>query len=498
MNILVYADIKGYQNEMAELVRAFFPGQPVKLVESIPDDLMNCYVICCQHRILENKLKIDIAIYTDDNKKTQRTIERDIEYNNRLEYRRIVKNNMKLALHDTLEEFTGTSLDWGALTGIRPTKIVHDLMDKGLDNDKILEVLFERYRVNTQKANLLIETAKAQRPYLIGNNDQKVAVYINIPICTTKCLYCSFASDTIDRCGFLIDDYIAALISELKQFSNWMEEKGISVETVYIGGGTPTSLEVRQLDRLLQAVGELIIQQNNGQVIEYTVEGGRPDSMDWEKLSLLRKHGVNRISINPQSMNQKTLSAIGRSHTPEEIIDCFYMARGLGFECINMDVIVGLPGEDENNVEYTIEQIQKLKPDNLTVHTLSIKRASRLKDRVNEYSFPDTATAAKMLEICQSGAAAMGMIPYYLYRQKYMLGNMENIGYALPGKECIYNIQIMEERQSVWAFGAGGITKLYYPEHNRIERIPNVKNIKEYIDRIDEMIDRKRKARREQ
>ena len=497
MNILVYADIKGYQNEMAELVRAFFPGHIVKLVETMLDDFSSNCMICCQHKVVENKLEITITIHNND-KKLKHTVECNLEYKDELEYRKIVKNNMKLALYDALEKFTGTSLDWGALTGIRPTKIVHDLIDKGLDREKILDILHEKYRVNAQKSNLLIEIAKAQRPYLIDNSEQKVAVYINIPICTTKCLYCSFPSDTIDRCGFLIDDYITALKSELKQFSIWMKENGIKVETVYIGGGTPTALGISQLDRLLQSVRELIIHQNSGLKIEYTVEGGRPDSMNREKLSLLKKHGVNRISINPQSMNQKTLSAIGRSHTPEEAIHCFYMAREIGFECINMDVIVGLPGEDQNDVGYTIEQIRKLKPDNLTVHTLSVKRASRLRDRVDEYSFPDTQTAAEMLEICRRGAMDMGMIPYYLYRQKYMLGNMENIGYAVPGKECIYNIQIMEERQSVWAFGAGGITKIYYPEHNRIERIANVKNIKEYIDRIDEMIERKQKARREQ
>jgi len=498
LNILVYADIQGYQNEIAELVRAFFPGRTVKLVETMPDNFSNHCMICCQHRAFENKLEIIISIYIDNDEKIKRTVECHLEYKDNLEYRKSIKNNMKLALYDTLEEFTGTSLDWGALTGIRPTKIVHDLMDKGLDREKILDVLFQKYRVNTEKSNLLIEIAEIQRPYLSSNNEQKVAVYINIPVCATKCLYCSFPSDTIDRCGFLIDDYITALIFELKQFSNWIEENAIIVETVYIGGGTPTSLRISQLDRLLQSVGELIIQRNNGLKIEYTVEGGRPDSMDREKLVLLKHHGVNRISINPQSMNQKTLSAIGRSHTPEEVINCFHMAREIGFECINMDVIVGLPGEDENDVEYTMEQIKKLGPDNLTVHTLAIKRASMLKDRIDEYSFPDTQTAAEMLKVCRRGAAAMGMVPYYLYRQKYMLGNMENVGYTVPGKECIYNIQIMEERQSVWAFGAGGITKIYHPEHNRIERVPNVKNIKEYIDRVDEMIERKEKARRKQ
>lgn len=272
------------------------------------------------------------------------------------------------------------------------------------------------------------------------------------------------------------------------------EGKNINIEAVYIGGGTPTSLNLDQLNRLLEAVGDLVIRGNGVASMEYTVEGGRPDSMDRDKLLLLKTYGVNRISINPQTMNQKTLSIIGRSHTPQQTVECFHLAREIGFMSINMDVIVGLPGEDENDVAYTMEQIQKLKPDNLTIHTLAIKRSSILKDSLDEFSFPDTQTANRMLDVCQAGARNMGMIPYYLYRQKYMLGNMENVGYALPGKECVYNIQIMEERQSIWAFGAGAVTKVYYPESNRIERIPNVKNIKIYIDRIDEMIKRKQKV----
>lgn len=225
LEILVYAGIQGYQNEMAELIRAFFPGHTVKLVENIPDDLNDHHIICCMYGVRENELEITVLINLNGNRVAKRIVKSDLYAENRLEYRKNLKNAIKLALYDLLKKFTGINLDWGALTGIRPTKIVHELMDNGLDRKQIIDALFQQYRVSGDKSHLLIETAEAQRSYLSGNNERKISVYINVPICTTKCLYCSFPSDTVDRCGFMIDDYISALISELKQFSIWVKEK---------------------------------------------------------------------------------------------------------------------------------------------------------------------------------------------------------------------------------------------------------------------------------
>ena len=493
MSIYILSAIPEYANELAELARAFYPGLSVKGGGLEFDDFTNEEVIIkCDYQFFDDSdERIEITIEYFKGLGQQRTftqsqqVHKGIAPNDR---KRIIKNDIKLMLYQVLEKLTGRSLDWGALTGIRPTKIVHGLLDKGLDNDEILKNLYEDYRVSTEKARLLLDIAQVQQPYFKNNHPNKISVYINIPICTTKCLFCSFPSATIDRCAHLVDDYILALEKEMAAMSPLAQEKGFEIETVYIGGGTPTSLNASQLERVLMAIKKYWGQYDWK---EYTVEGGRPDTMDEDKLRLLKDYDVSRISINPQSMNDKTLEAIGRSHNTDQIAHCFNMAREIGFDSINMDVIVGLPGEGIEEAHHTMRGIKELSPDNFTVHTLAVKKASRLKESIDDYDFTDEEIALGMMEIFYDGAYAMGMRPYYLYRQKYMLGNMENIGFALPAKESIYNMQIMEDQQTIWAFGAAAMTKVCYPWEGRIERAPNVKNIEEYIKRVDEMVERK-------
>jgi len=491
--IYVSSTVSGYINELAELVRAFFPGVTVKIANGDFNELSsNDLVFKCHHtRKEDNIIEVTVEFFAGSEQKGKFHKPCQVDQGlSKFEQRRIIKNCIKLLLYDVLENLTGRNLEWGSLTGIRPTKIVHSLMDEGFEEERILNILHDDYRVSSEKARLLIDIAKVQRPFFEENHPERISVYINIPICTTKCLFCSFPSAIIDRCDHLIDDYIMALEKEMKAMSQVAMEKGIEVETVYIGGGTPTSLNIFQLEKVLTAIQKYWGFQNWK---EYTVEGGRPDTMDKEKLGLLKDYNVTRISINPQTMNNRTLEAIGRDHRSEEIVHCFNMAREIGFDSINMDVIVGLPGEGIKEANHTMEVIKGLFPDNFTVHTLAVKRASRLKDSLDDFKFPSTEVAADMMNIFYQGAISMGMRPYYLYRQKYMLGNMENIGFAIPSKESIYNMQIMEDQQTIWAFGAAAISKFCYPSEGRIERAPNVKNIDEYIKRVDEMIERKMK-----
>jgi oxygen-independent coproporphyrinogen-3 oxidase len=312
------------------------------------------------------------------------------------------------------------------------------------------------------------------------------SLYVGIPFCPTTCLYCSFTSYPYSRWEKRMEEYIVALEKEIRFVKEHFADKKLN--TIYFGGGTPTTLPPVYLDRIL---GQITEGFDLSYLKEWTVEGGRPDSITPEKLAVLRKYPVDRISINPQTMKQETLDLIGRRHTVEDVKNAFYMAREAGFDNINMDLIIGLPQEHTEDVAHTMEEIAALNPDNLTVHTLAIKRASRLNMEKEQYGhlYLEQNTAA-MMELTAKGAAQMGMEPYYLYRQKNMSGNLENVGYAKPGKEGIYNILIMEEKQSIVALGAGSVTKRVWSEH--IERASNVKDIEQYLSRIDEMIERKK------
>lgn len=400
--------------------------------------------------------------------------------------RRETKNKLKILLYDMLKERTGQELPWGTLTGVRPTKIPMALLEEGYSNVEIARIMREEYLVSKEKTALSITIANRERHIL-----QKIdysngySLYIGIPFCPTICSYCSFSSSPLKAWKEKVDDYLDALCREIKETATLCA--GRTPDTVYIGGGTPTTLEPRQMERLLSEVERYF---DLSSVREYTVEAGRPDSITEEKLQVIRKHPVTRISINPQTMNQETLDIIGRKHTVEDIRQAFLLARKLGFDNINMDLIVGLPGEEREEVENSMRQVTDLDPDSITVHSLAIKRAARLNLFKEEYQEMTFTNNQEIMAMTASYAAGAGMAPYYLYRQKNMKGNFENVGYAKPGKEGIYNILIMEEKQSILALGAGASTK--YVTGDRIERAENVKDIKNYISRIDEMIERKK------
>ena len=397
------------------------------------------------------------------------------------------KAEFKSFLYQTLEAHVGKSLPWGNLTGIRPTKIAFGLLDEGKGENEIREYLKKKYFVSEEKANLSIDIAERERKLLSQIHYQGgYSLYVGIPFCPTTCLYCSFTSFPIAAYRKKVDAYVDCLIREMEFVSREYADR--ILDTVYVGGGTPTTLEPEQLERLLSNLQKYF---DFSTVKEFTVEAGRADSITEDKLRVLKKYGVSRISVNPQTMKQETLDVIGRKATVKQVLEAYHLARKVGFDNINMDLILGLPGESAQDVQNTIDKVVELAPDSLTVHSLAVKRASKLGEWIREHGMETLSNTDETMKIAAAGAKRLGMEPYYLYRQKNMSGNFENVGYALPGKFGIYNILIMEEVQTIIALGAGCISKRTYPD-GRIERSDSIKDVSLYIEKIDEMIERKR------
>ena len=405
--------------------------------------------------------------------------------------RKANKDRIKHALYGMLVQMTGKTLPWGNLTGIRPAKLASGFLKEGIRGEEAVRELRERYLVSQEKASLAVSIAETEEKLLSGFDLEKgYSLYIGIPFCPSICLYCSFSSSPLGLWEKRVDEYLDALCLEMTEVSAMLGSRG-KLESVYIGGGTPTSLNGPQLTRLLSHLSACFDLSN---LREFTVEAGRPDSIDREKLLALRAFPVDRISVNPQTMNQKTLDLIGRRHTVEDTGRAFALAQEVGFTNINMDIIVGLPGEGREEVAHTLAEIEKLSPDSLTVHTLAVKRAARLSLFKEEYLEMSSEDNEEVIRLAGEAAGRMGMIPYYLYRQKNMRGNFENVGYAKVDKAGIYNILIMEEKQSIIALGAGGATRLVLDGGERVERIENVKDVRNYLSRVEEMVERKREA----
>ncbi len=397
------------------------------------------------------------------------------------------KNEFKKFFYQCLSAECGKQLPWGNLTGIRPTKIAMGMIEAGATKEEVFEVFEQEHFVSREKTQLAYDIAQRERQILSTlHYKYGYSLYIGIPFCPSTCLYCSFTSYPIAAYRKRVEEYIDCLIEEMKATAQIMEGK--ILDTVYIGGGTPTTLESEGLDRLITNLKEIF---DFTTVQEFTVEAGRADSITKEKLQVLYRHGVSRISVNPQTMKEETLRSIGRAATAAQTIEAYKLARECGFDNINMDIILGLPGESEEDVQATIDKICELDPDSLTVHSLAIKRASKLRQFIEENGMDMLVNTDETMRIASCGAARLGMEPYYLYRQKNMSGNFENVGYAAEGKAGIYNILIMEEVQTIVALGAGSITKRVFPD-GRIERCDNVKDVALYIEKLPEMIERKR------
>lgn len=402
--------------------------------------------------------------------------------------RRDTKNRLKQAIYHLLCAYTRKTLPWGTLTGIRPTKIAMTMLEAGKTGSEVAAYMQNTYETSKEKTELSIAIATRELE-LLNRLDYKqgYSLYIGIPFCPSTCLYCSFTSYPIAQWEARMDAYLCALEKEITYMAEHFADRLLN--SIYIGGGTPTTLAPHQLDRLLTKLEQSF---DLSHLLEFTVEAGRPDSIDMSKLEVLRAHSISRISINPQTMKQETLDLIGRKHTVEQTVQSFKMARSMGFDNINMDLIMGLPQETLADVKHTLEVIQTLGPDSVTVHSLALKRAARLQMFREDYAALTIVNTQEHLDAAANACSQMDMVPYYLYRQKNMAGNFENVGYAKAGKFGIYNVLMMEEKQTIVACGAGSISKRVYPD-GHIERCENVKDVASFIERIDEMIGRKRK-----
>lgn len=482
--LIVKSNMQGFEYDIHSLVKAFFAAETVKVVSMEKGQ---------QDALFWGKPFLCVELYETAGKLELTAIETEEKFiwtfsEELISSKKAFKNEFKKFFYESLCEMTGKKLPWGNLTGIRPTKLALGMLEEKKSDDEIRVFLEKEHFVSTQKAELSIEIAKREKELLSTiHYEDGYSLYVGIPFCPTTCLYCSFTSYPVCSYKDRIDEYIDCLLKEMALTAEICRDKVL--DTVYIGGGTPTTLEAEQLDRLLKGIKKYFCLE---QVKEFTVEAGRADSITREKLSILYQHGVTRISINPQTMKEKTLKLIGRRHTVQQVKDAFYLARELGFTNINMDLILGLPEETVSDVSETISEIKRLAPDSLTVHSLAVKRASKLKQWIEEHGISMLQNTDETMEMATQGARELNLKPYYLYRQKNMAGNFENVGYAAEGKFGIYNILIMEEKQTIMALGAGSITKRVFAD-GRIERCDNVKDVALYIEKIDEMLERKRK-----
>ena len=555
--ITVQLNEPNFEYDIHSLVKAFYPQHDV-LVKAMPREEFPESVF---HLVVNYDRKnhmIDFKFFEHNQKETQEeddaakeeTVAQDHE--NRamkekmaldgsvqvdFEDRKKTKNELKQQLYYLLTVYAGKTLPWGTLTGIRPTKIPMELLEEEKSEDEIRSYMKETYLASDEKIELSLSVAKRELELLSRiDYENGYSLYVGIPFCPSTCLYCSFTSYPLAKWANRMDEYLDALEKEIAFTAEACKHKVLN--SVYIGGGTPTTLSAEQMDRLLTMIGsyfgiadeqgrmiyadehvneiDVIDEVQNPmdgagtenaltdadskmekarkqtQLLEFTVEAGRPDSITREKLEVIHRHNISRISINPQTMKEETLRLIGRQHTVQQTIDSFKLAREVGFDNINMDLIVGLPEETIEDVRETMRQLEELDPDNITVHSLAIKRAARLRMQKEQYENLHIENTAQTIDLTAGCCHEMGLEPYYLYRQKNMAGNFENVGYAKPGKAGVYNILIMEEKQTIMALGAGATTKVVFEDGKRIERVGNVKDIINYLDRVDEMVERKR------
>lgn len=457
-----------FEQDIRELLMAFYPEE--KYIYTDEDVFISLL-------LSKDNTDYHIKIKSEDNVLEFSSPLRDTKFD--------TKNDLKRNIYINLLKLGNKELPWGTLTGIRPTKIVMEMLENGMSLEDIKKHLKEVYLVSDKRIKLCTDTAKNEFN-ILKKIDYKngYSLYIGIPFCPTRCLYCSFTSYSIAQWKKDTDTYVEALCKELLAVSKMYEGK--KLQTIYMGGGTPTSLEGYQLSKILNVVKTNFDLSN---LFELTVEAGRPDSITKEKLEALKDVGVDRISINPQTMQQKTLDLIGRHHSIEDIYESYNLARDVGFENINMDFIIGLNGETLEDVIDSFTKVRTFAPESVTIHSLALKRAARLNTE-NKREIMDNDLILSMINTATDTCADLGLEPYYLYRQKNMAGNLENIGFSKPGKECLYNILIMEEKQTIIACGAGTSSKIVFGD-GRIERIENVKDPKLYIERLDEMIMRK-------
>ena len=398
------------------------------------------------------------------------------------ERERLRQRALKLSFFRAARDVTGVTPSWGALTGIRPAKLVRTMLEDGMAPAQADRVLRDTYCVSPARRRLALESAEAGLKAKNGLRPEDISLYIGIPFCPTRCAYCSFVSQSVEKSLGLMDPYLEVLCREITDAAQMVRETGLRIKSFYMGGGTPTTLSARQMDRLLTHLNRSF---DLSGCVEYCIEAGRPDTITREKLQVLLDHGADRISVNPQSLEDEVLRAIGRRHTARDIEDTMALAASMGFPHVNMDLIAGLPADTPEGFRRTLDKCLTFGADNITVHTLSLKKGSRI--LLEGLPIPTAEDVARMLDYADPTLRAAGFSPYYLYRQKYMSGSFENVGWCISGAQGLYNIYIMEELHSILSLGAGGSTKMVDPVRGRIERVFHAKYPTEYIQRPEKI-----------
>lgn len=467
------------ERQIVHIIELFFEEVQVSFSQNTLADLLIEFEF-----VQEQEIEATARLYHSGNQIIERSYSIDpMEVGE--DRRKYVKRAMSHALLGVLREYTGLEQPWGILTGIRPTKLMHQKMQQKISPLLAQRELQENYLIKKEKTALMQEIVDRQLAAVpdLYQLQREVSIYIGIPFCPTKCAYCTFPAYAINGRQGSVDSFLGGLHYEMRAIGQWLKQHQIPITTVYFGGGTPTSITAEEMDLLYEEMYESF--PDVGKIREVTVEAGRPDTITPEKLDILNKWKIDRISINPQSYMQETLQAIGRHHTVEETIEKFKLARQMGMSNINMDLIIGLPGEGLAEFEHTLQETQKLMPESLTVHTLSFKRASEMTQNKNKYKVAGREEITAMMKRAEQWTLENGYSPYYLYRQKNILGNLENVGYALPGKESIYNIMIMEEVQTIIGLGCGASSKFVHPVTGKITRYANPKEPKAYNDSFE-------------
>jgi len=469
-----------FRVEPERVCRLFYPDERIRFIESgEPQDGLHIQIIVKNGTVFVSFDKNSSA----EPFTAQRTISNRLNETDR---------NLVIAdtLYSVLVEGTGYRPPWGMLTGVRPVKLLR-MLRESMSEEQARSRMVDIYHCSPEKYELCARTMQYEQPILDCSDEKSFSLYISIPFCPTRCSYCSFVSQSIEKAGKLLDEYVPLLIREIEATASVAKQLGLRLETIYMGGGTPTTLSAEQMAQVLASVSRYF---DMSAVREFTVEAGRPDTITADKLIAIKNAGVRRISINPQTLSDSILQTIGRRHTAAQVYEAMELARRCGFDDINMDLIAGLPGDDESSFAATLDGVLSLDPENITVHTLSMKRASRLVTTDQATSDAVGDDAGRMLELCSARLPERGYHPYYLYRQTRMVGNLENVGWAKDGHDGLYNVYIMDETHTILAVGAGGVTKLRQPGANNIQRVYNFKFPYEYNTRFDILLQRKKEV----
>jgi oxygen-independent coproporphyrinogen-3 oxidase len=477
--MILSIDDEFYHYEAENVCRLFYPYEKINVLNEMPKKLPNDEITVIAEYLPSHQ---SVKLLRGDNEITK--LETYISPKDEVTSEYLITH----LIYTALEFYTGYQPKWGMITGIHPVKIYSDLL-KSEDETKADIFMLNKIHVSNEKLNMLKSLVGIQKEILNDVTKKDVCIYVSIPFCPSRCSYCSFVSVAVEKQKKLILPYIENLIKEIECTGEIIKKYGLNIKAVYIGGGTPTILDAKEIDRLLRTINNNF---NICENIEYTMEAGRPDTIDMEKLLIMKEMRVNRISINPQTMNNEVLALAGRKHTASDIIDKFNIARTVGFKNINMDLIAGLDGDNITSFENSVDSVIQLEPESITIHALALKRSSFITASEDTKKYHSKRyDAEKMIEYASDKLYKSGYIPYYLYRQSRMIGNLENTGWSKSDFECLYNILTMDDSVSILSCGAGGVSKIVYPGRKKVERIYNFKYPTEYISKFNEVLDRK-------